>query len=97
MYQFLLKESNLIMTVFSVSCSALLISLNTQNESLTVDLKCVDLLKPRPVLVITCPVPDVVDAHTLKVEGAIGEDLQLYRHYLNYQLSLAGLFDRYKI
>lgn len=97
MYQFLLKESNLIMTVFSVSCSALLISLNTQNESLTVDLKCVDLLESRPVLVITCPVPDVVDAHTLKVEGAIGEDLQLYRHYLNYQLSLAGLFDRYKI
>lgn len=38
-----------------------------------------------------------MDAHTLKVEGAIGEDLQLYRNYLNYQVSIAGLFDRYKI
>lgn len=85
------------MTVFSISCSAPLISLNTQSESLTVDLQCVDLLESRPVLVITCPVPNVVDAHTLKVEGAIGEDLQLYRNYLNYQVSIAGLFDRYKI
>lgn len=85
MYEFLLRESNLIMTIFSVSCSALLISLNTQKALLTVDLQCVDLLEPRPVLVITRPVPNVVDAHTLKVEGAIGEDLHLYGHYLNFQ------------